>query len=180
MILLYARVGREAASAGKPLAPTGWFAAGYLAVWIGFAIVATATQLVLERAALLTPTMQGASGLLGGVVLIVAGLYQWTPFKESCLTHCRSPLHFIQRHGGFRRDAHGSFTIGTKHGGYCVGCCWALMALLFAGGVMNVLWIAGLSALVLLEKVLAVGRGLSRIAGLGMGMAGLGLIAGAL
>jgi len=180
MILLYARVGREAASAGKPLAPTGWFAAGYLAVWIGFAIVATATQLVLERAALLTPTMQGASGLLGGVVLIVAGLYQWTPFKESCLTHCRSPLHFIQRHGGFRRDAHGSFTIGAKHGGYCVGCCWMLMALLFVGGVMNVLWIVGLSALVLLEKVLPVGRGLNRIAGLGMGVAGLGLLAAAL
>jgi predicted metal-binding membrane protein len=80
MILLYARVGREAASAGKPLAPTGWFAAGYLGVWISFAIVATAAQLVLERAALLTPTMQGASGVLGSVVLIVAGLYQSTPF----------------------------------------------------------------------------------------------------
>jgi predicted metal-binding membrane protein len=180
MILLYAQVGRRAASAGKPLAPTGWFAAGYVAVWIGFAMVATAAQVVLERAAVLTPAMQGASSVLGGIVLIATGLYQWTPLKESCLTQCRSPLHFIQQHGGFRHDAHGSFTIGAKHGGYCVGCCWALMGLLFVGGVMNVLWIAGLSTLVLLEKVLAVGRGLSRIAGLGMGVAGLGLVASAL
>ena len=95
MILLYAQVGRRAASPGKPLAPTGWFAAGYVAVWIGFAMVAAAAQVVLERAALLTPTMQGASSVLGGIVLIATGVYQWTPLKESCLTQCRSPLHFI-------------------------------------------------------------------------------------
>ena len=176
MILLYARVGREAASAGKPLAPTGWFAAGYLAVWIGFAIVATATQLVLERAALLTPTMQGASGLLGGVVLIVAGLYQWTPFKDVCLAKCQSPFLFIQQLGGFRRDAAGATLLGLRHGAYCVGCCWVLMALLFAGGVMNVLWIALLALLVLLEKLLPFGRWIARAAGVAFLAAGVWLL----
>src|ERR1700730_717341 len=148
MMLLYARVGRQAADAGKPLAATGWFAGGYLLAWIGFAFLATAAQWMLERASLLTPMMQSASDMLGGLVLITAGLYQWMPLKDACLRHCRAPLQFIQQHGGFRPDALGSVLIGVKHGGYCVGCCWALMALLFVGGVMNVLWIAGLSAVV--------------------------------
>jgi predicted metal-binding membrane protein len=120
MMLLYARVGRQAAGAGKPLAATGWFGGGYLLAWIGFAFLATAAQWMLERASLLTPTMQSASDVLGGLVLITAGLYQWMPLKDACLRHCRAPLQFIQRHGGFRPDALGSVLIGVKHGGYCV------------------------------------------------------------
>jgi len=122
---------------------------------------------VLERAALLDPMMTGASNAFGAIVLIAAGVYQWTSLKEICLKNCQAPFAFIQRHGGFRRDARGSLLLGVRHGAYCVGCCWTLMALLFVGGVMNVLWIAAITIFVLLEKVVPVGRLISRIAGVG-------------
>jgi predicted metal-binding membrane protein len=179
-ILLYARVGRQAAAAGKPLAATGWFAAGYLLIWIAFALAATLAQWALDRASLLTPDMAGASAVLGGLVLIAAGLYQWTPFKDVCLRQCQAPWLFIQRHGGFRGGASGSVALGARHGLYCVGCCWALMALLFVGGVMNVLWIAAISFFVLIEKVVPAGRVISRIAGAGFVLWGLGLLGQAL
>jgi predicted metal-binding membrane protein len=177
MILIYARVGRHVSAQGKPLAPTGWFVAGYLVAWTGFALVATAAQWALDRAALLDPTMASASRSFGGFVLIAAGAYQWTPLKEKCLAQCQSPLPFIQRQGGFRGGAWGSLQLGLRHGAYCIGCCWVLMALLFVGGVMNVLWIAAISAFVLIEKVAPAGRLISRIAGLGFIAAGLWFLA---
>jgi predicted metal-binding membrane protein len=180
MILIHARVARQAAAQHKPFAATAWFAAGYLAAWIAFALAATCAQGALERASLLTSTMQGATNILGGVVLIIAGLYQWTPAKDACLVQCQAPLVFIQRHGGFRRDAAGALWLGLRHGAYCVGCCWALMALLFVGGVMNVLWIAGLAIFVLLEKVIPVGRAISRIAGCLLVVSGAWLLVAAL
>src|SRR3984893_13516015 len=158
MILIYARVGRQASARGKPLAATGWFATGYLLTWAGFALVATAAQWALERTALLDPKMASASQVSGGIVLIAAGLYQWTPPKGICLAQCQSPLLFIQRQGGFHRDPSGSLLLGLRYGAYCVGCCWVLMALLFVGGVMNVLWIATISAFVLIEKIVSFGR----------------------
>jgi predicted metal-binding membrane protein len=166
MILIYARVGRQAAAEGKPFAASAWFAAGYLLSWTAFSLAATSAQWALERAALLTPMMQNASNILGGIVLIVAGLYQWTPLKDMCLSFCQAPLGFIMRHGGFRRDPGGALKLGFRHGIYCVGCCWALMALLFAGGVMNLFWIAALSMLVLIEKAAPFGRAIARFAGL--------------
>ncbi|MFZ0694768.1 MAG: DUF2182 domain-containing protein [Alphaproteobacteria bacterium] len=165
MILIHARIARQAAARQKPFSATVWFAGGYLAAWIAFALAATCAQWALERASLLTPTMESATNILGGVVLIVAGVYQCTPAKDACLTQCQAPVMFIQRHGGFRRDAFGTLWLGLRHGAYCVGCCWALMALLFVGGVMNVLWIAGLAIFVLLEKVIPAGRSISRVAG---------------
>jgi predicted metal-binding membrane protein len=168
MILLYGRVGRQAALQGRPLAATGFFAGGYLLAWTGFSLLATLGQWLLEWAALLTPMMAAANGLIGGIVLIAAGLFQWTPVKDSCLRNCQSPLGFVQRHGGFRRDPAGALAIGFRHGVYCVGCCWALMALLFVGGVMNIVWIAALTAFVLLEKLAPVGNRVSRVAGLGL------------
>jgi predicted metal-binding membrane protein len=165
LVLLYARVGRQSAEAGRPLASAGWFVAGYLAAWTLFSIAATFAQWGLEQAALLTPMMRTASEPLGGAVLVLAGLYQWSTLKASCLAHCRSPLAFLQEHGGFRREAGGAFRLGLHHGVYCVGCCWMLMALLFVGGVMNVLWIAGLAVLVLVEKATPVGRTIARVAG---------------
>lgn len=170
MILLYARVGRHAAAQAKPFAATGWFASGYLLIWILFALAATAAQVGLQRIALPSPMMTGANGILGGLVLIAAGLYQWTPLKSACLAHCQAPLAFIQRHGGFRRDVAGALGLGLRHGGYCVGCCWALMALLFVGGVMNVLWISAITVVVLLEKLIPAGRRISR--GLGVVLVG--------
>jgi predicted metal-binding membrane protein len=165
MILIYARVGRQASLSGQPFAASGWFASGYMIAWLGFSLAATSGQWVLERAALLTPMMESASAMLGGIVLVVAGIYQCTPVKDACLSYCQAPLTFIMRHGGFRSDARGALTLGLRHGLYCIGCCWALMLLLFVGGVMNVLWIAALAVLVLLEKVLPFGRWISRIAG---------------
>jgi predicted metal-binding membrane protein len=180
MVLLYARVGRQTAALSKPFAPTGWFFGGYVLAWIAFSLAATLAQWGLQRAAMLTPMMQNASDLFGGLVLVAAGLYQWTPLKNVCLRHCQAPLFFIQRHGGFRRDLKGSIQLGIHHGAYCIGCCWALMALLFVGGVMNLLWIAALAVLVLLEKVVPSGRVISRVAGTGLIAGGVGLLVMAL
>jgi predicted metal-binding membrane protein len=171
MILLYTRVARSARD-GKPFASSAWFAGGYLLSWIGFALIATIAQWALERAALLSVTMASSSKTFGGIVLIAAGLYQWTPLKSACLSQCQSPLQFIQRHGGFRRGGLDALRLGLTHGAYCIGCCWALMALLFVGGVMNVLWIAALAIFVLAEKVLGTGRVLSRVAGVAFILAG--------
>ena len=121
--------------------------------------------------------MESASSIVGGFVLILAGLYQWRPFKEACLSNCQSPLSFIQQQGGFRRDRRGALTLGFRHGIYCIGCCWALMALLFVGGVMNLLWIAALSIFVLVEKITPAGRLISRIAGAGFIVGGAWLLA---
>lgn len=165
LVLLYGRVGRRAAAEGTPMAATGWFAGGYLAAWTLFALVATIAQWALDRAALLSAMMAAVSRPFGGAVLVLAGLYQWSRLKDVCLAHCQTPIHFLQRHGGFRRDVRGSFALGAHHGVYCVGCCWSLMALLFVGGVMSLTWIAGLSILVLLEKILPAGRVLARTAG---------------
>lgn len=165
MLLLYAQVGRQAALQGKPFAATGWFAAGYFLAWTGFSLLASAAQAALSAAALLTPMMMSANDILAGIVLIGAGAYQWSNLKNACLAQCRAPLSFIQRNGGFKREAIGSIKLGLLHGAYCVGCCWALMLLLFVGGVMNLLWIAGLAILVLLEKVLPFGRAVSRVTG---------------
>jgi predicted metal-binding membrane protein len=166
MLLIYARVGRQAASGGHPFAATAWFASGYVLAWTVFSLVATMVQWALERAALLTPMMQGASNLLGGIVLIAAGLYQWTPIKEACLAYCQAPLVFVMRHGGFRREATSALALGFRHGFYCIGCCWALMVLLFVGGVMNLFWIAALAILVLVEKAVPFGRFVARLAGI--------------
>jgi predicted metal-binding membrane protein len=131
----------------------------------------------LEQAALLSPTTMAAGERLGGGVLILAGLYQWTPLKDRCLAQCQAPLVFIQRHGGIRRDPSGALGLGIRHGLYCIGCCWALMGLLFAVGVMNVLWIAAIAGFVLLEKLVPTGRALSRIAGVALVAAGLWMLA---
>ena len=176
MVLLYAQVARQAKTLGRVFAPSGWFAGGYLFAWTAFAALAVLAQYALDRAALLSPMLVSASDRFGGAVLVAAGLYQLMPLKHACLVQCRSPLGFVQQHGGFRADAAGSLRLGLVHGLYCVGCCWALMALLFVGGVMNVLWIAGIAVLVLGEKLLPGGAVLARIAGLAAVAAGLWLL----
>lgn len=178
MLLIYARVARHSDRGARPFAPVGWFAGGYLLAWFGFAALATSLQWLLEQAALLTPSMAAADRILGGILLIGAGIYQWTPLKEACLGQCRSPFRFIQSNGGFRGDPGGSVLLGLRHGAFCIGCCWALMLLLFLGGVMNLLWIAFLAATVLAEKVLPAGRHLARAIGAAFILAGLGLSTG--
>ena len=173
LVLLYAAVGRKARIDGAPFAATAWFASGYLASWTLFALAATAVQWALQRAALLTAMMATAARPLSAVILIAAGVYQWTRLKDLCLTQCQSPLGFLQVHGGFRPDASGACLLGLRHGTYCVGCCWVLMALLFVGGVMNVVWIALLSSLVLAEKATRHGRAIARAAGVALVVGGV-------
>jgi predicted metal-binding membrane protein len=175
MILIYGRVARQSALDGRPLSSTGSFAGGYLLSWTGFSLVAAAAQGLLERAAWLTPMMSAASNRIGGVVLIAAGIYQGTPLKDACLKQCQSPFAFIQTHGGFKTGPLASLRLGVQHGFYCIGCCWALMALLFAGGVMNIAWIAAIAIFVLIEKILPAGRIAARVAGAGLVLAGLWL-----
>jgi predicted metal-binding membrane protein len=149
MILLFAALTRHR-EARAPFMRTGLFGAGYLAAWVVFGVVAVALQWQLERFALLSPMMMTTSMLLGALLLIGAGVWQFTPLKHACLRHCRSPAEFLTRH--WRNGRPGAFRMGVRHGVYCLGCCWMLMLLLFYGGIMNIYWIAGLSILVLVEK----------------------------
>jgi predicted metal-binding membrane protein len=165
MILMYARVGRKT-GAQAPLVKAFWFSVGYFFVWVAFALMATLVQWALERSGLLDFRMTTTSNLLGGIVFIAAGAYQLTNLKDRCLVHCQEPFAFLIRHGGYRRDVRGCVMLGLRHGAYCVGCCWALMTLLFVGGVMNVFWIALLAFLVLLEKVTYFGRWIAPLAGI--------------
>ena len=150
------------------------FGLGYLAVWVGFSAVAALAQWALHEAALLSPAMSASSPYLAGAILIVAGVYQLTPWKGACLTHCRSPIEFLMTH--WREGATGAFQMGRHHGKYCLGCCWALMYLLFVVGVMNLVWVAALTALVLLEKVGPFGTVVARLAGAAMLVAGIARI----
>jgi predicted metal-binding membrane protein len=175
MILIYARVGRQAKSRGTPFASAGWFALGYFLAWIGFAGLATALQWGLESALLVSPMAASATPAFGGLLLIAAGIYQWTPLKSACLSHCQSPLQFIQQHGGFRGQRGAAAGLGLRHGLYCIACCWTLMLLLFVGGVMNLAWIAALGALVLAEKLIP-GRLFQRITGSALIVAGTALL----
>jgi predicted metal-binding membrane protein len=170
MTLLYAAVARKAAAQHNPLAPTFVFVAGYVAMWTIFSLVATIAQHALDQAALLSPMMVSRSVLFGAALLIAAGVYQLTPLKNACLRNCRAPAHFLSRY--WRTGNLGAFRMGLRLGAYCVGCCWILMGLLFVGGVMNLLWIAGIAIFVLLEKTIPFGEVGGRFAGAAMILVG--------
>ena len=165
LILLYGtayRYEQKKDRLGAAAAPTFAFLAGYLVAWLGFSVVATSLQWLLEQLGLVHSMMMWSTNRqLSAALLIAAGLYQLSPWKYTCLSHCRSPAAFLAEH--FRPGAAGAFRMGLLHGAYCLGCCWVLMALLFAGGIMNLVWIAGLAIFVLLEKVLPWGAAFSRI-----------------
>ncbi len=171
MILLFAGLRRqkqpEAALAGE----IAVFMSGYILVWTGFSLGATALQWSLEQLALLSPMMVSLSPQLKGAILIAAGIYQWLPIKDVCLRQCRDPAHFLSRH--WRPGAGGALRMGLRHGLYCLGCCWVLMALLFVSGVMNLMWIALIAGLVLFEKLAPRGDRLGRLGGLALAVAGL-------
>jgi predicted metal-binding membrane protein len=155
---------RRRSERGDPAIASGAVCAGYLAVWTVFSLAATTLQYGLEQAALLSPMMETTSQILAGTVLIAAGAYQWTPLKQTCLRHCRSPLDFVMTH--WRPGTRGAFAMGLRHGAVCLGCCWLLMLLLFVGGVMNLAWIAGIALFVLVEKLSPAGHWIGRGAGL--------------
>ena len=145
---------------------SGEFALGYVAVWGAFSLIATALQWGLDRAGLLSETMASGSVVLAALLLFAAGVYQLTPWKQACLRHCRSPLEFLTRY--WRQGPLGPMRAGAWHGAFCLGCCWMLMGLLFVGGLMNLLWIAGLALLVLIEKLFPLGPRVSQLTGVGL------------
>jgi predicted metal-binding membrane protein len=138
-------------------------ALGYVAVWAIFSVGATALQWALGRSSVLNPMMEVTTPTAGAVLLVIAGLYQWTPLKRACLTACQSPMAFLMRR--WRSGRWGAFRIGADHGVHCVGCCWALMLLLFAGGVMNLTVIVALTLFVAFEKLAPLGAWGARASG---------------
>lgn len=166
MVLLFATINRKRRAEQSPFVPTSVFLLGYLVIWTGFSAIATSAQWGLHSAALLSPMMVSTSPIFGGVLLVAAGIFQWTPLKHVCLKHCRSPLEFLMK--DWREGTRGALIMGLRHGSFCVGCCWALMGLLFVAGVMNLLWVATIAAFVLIEKVFPVGHWVDRLAGLGL------------
>jgi predicted metal-binding membrane protein len=175
MILTFLAVNQRRKTAARPFVPVGIFLLGYVAVWTAFSALAALAQGALHAAALLSSTMAVTSPVLGGGLLLAAGVFQWTPLKRACLQNCRSPLSFLMSE--WRDGASGAFVMGLRHGAYCLGCCWALMALLFVAGVMNLLWIAVLALFVMAEKLLPRGVLLGHAAGIAMAAAGAALMA---
>ena len=169
VMLLFAGMHRRSAqrAPGVVLA----FGLGYLFVWAVFSAGAALAQWALHQAAMLSSEMTTSSARLGGVILIAAGVYQLTPWKRACLTHCRSPLGFLMSH--WREGTAGALRMGLDHGTYCLGCCWALMCVLFVVGVMNLVWVAAMTIFVLVEKIGPAGAFVARAAGVAMIAAGV-------
>ena len=175
MVLAFVNVNQRRQTAGRQFVPVGIFLAGYVAIWTAYSAIATLAQWGLHKAALLSPAMTATSPFLNGSLLIAAGIFQWTPLKHMCLRGCRSPLSFLMSE--WRDGKAGAFLMGIRHGSYCVGCCWVLMALLFVAGVMNLLWVAVIALFVMAEKSLPRGELLGRVTGVALVAAGVGLMA---
>jgi predicted metal-binding membrane protein len=163
VILLASALNRRAQPNQNPFGPAAAFAAGYMLAWAAFSVIAVAVQWLLQKGGVLSGMLYLTTPQISSVLLIVAGVWQFTPWKQSCLRHCRGPVEFLTRHR--RKGSYGAVVMGAHHGLYCLGCCWFLMALLFVGGVMNLFWIAGLAIYVWVEKVTVAGARFSRIMG---------------
>jgi predicted metal-binding membrane protein len=162
-VLLYAGAARNQTEARRPGARIYALATGYLLVWAMFSVGATVLQRVLAKWLLVTPMMEPATSAAAASLLIAAGLYQLTPLKRACLQSCRSPIVFLTSR--WRHGVVGAFQMGVEHGMYCIGCCWALMLLLFAGGVMNLTVILALTVWVAVEKIAPFGEQSARVSG---------------
>jgi predicted metal-binding membrane protein len=162
-VLTYGALARRHREQGGRPAAAALFAAGYGAVWALFSLVAVTLQLSTRNLVPLDMMMAVTSKVVGGVLLVAAGVYQLTPLKYACLRHCQVPLLYLARN--WREGAAGAFTMGFRHGFHCLGCCWVLMALLFYGGVMELTWIVGLAAYVAAEKLIPAGNRLGQLAG---------------
>ena len=167
MLLAFARMGGQQGQAGRARA----FEAAYLLVWTGFSALATALQWLLQWVDWVDPMVLSTSNHLNAALLLIAGLYQFSPLKRVCLARCRSPAAFLV--GEWRPHVRGAWTMGLRHGAMCVGCCWALMALLFVGGVMNIAWVAALSVAVAMEKLVPGGERVAAVLGIALIAAGL-------
>lgn len=163
-LLLYLRAARLQEHNSQAALRVYAVAAGYLSVWGAFSIGATLLQRVLATQKILSPMMEPVSAYFSASILLIAGIYQMTPLKRACLRSCRSPLSFLMRR--WQPGWMGAYRLGLEHGAYCLGCCWALMLLLFAGGVMNLSVIAALTAWILVEKLLPPGEHAARVSGI--------------
>jgi predicted metal-binding membrane protein len=174
--MVFAAVNRQRQSRAQVFVPTTFFIAGYLIAWILFSALLTVLQWPMHVYSFLSPMMDNDSRLLAGGVLLAAGVYQWTPWKNACLDNCRTPLGFLMTQ--WREGRAGAVSMGYRHGWYCVGCCWALMLVMFAVGVMNIVWAALIALFVLVEKIAPVSPGVLRaLSGLGFVLWGGWLIA---
>jgi predicted metal-binding membrane protein len=171
MITAYARMQGADRAKGAGWLPVLALSGGYVLAWVGFSLVAAVLQAGLTNLAVMSPMMMKAIGPLGGAFLVVAGLYQFSPIKHACLRQCRTPISFLMTQ--WREGVWGAARMGSRHGIYCVGCCWALMGLLFVAGVMNTAWIIAITIYVLVEKVVPRGETLAKIAGVIMVWMGL-------
>ncbi|WP_051676072.1 DUF2182 domain-containing protein [Polaromonas glacialis] len=167
MILTFVDLGVRSAEPARGRS----FVAAYLFVWFAFSAGATAAQWVLQAMGWVNPMIVSSSALLTALLLLIAGAYQFSRLKQVCLSRCRTPMGFLL--GEWRAGVYGAFVMGVRHGLFCVGCCWALMALLFVGGVMNLAWVAALSIAVAIEKLAPRGERLASALGLGLIAAGL-------
>jgi predicted metal-binding membrane protein len=177
MILTYAEIADTAARKGEPIVSPFVLAAGYTMVWLGFAAAATLAQFAFTRAALIDASMASASGLFSGAIFIAGGLYQFSALKDACLRQCQHPFPFFFSHWATTRR--GVFRLGVKQGLYCVGCCWAMMMVMFAVGVMNVIWMAALGMVMTIEKI-GSGRRFSNVVGATLIAIGLAFVLSAL
>ena len=163
LILLFTKVNRQRREQQSPFVNTSYLLTGYFVVWGGFSLIATLLQWLLQQVSWLNPDMIITNKIVGSVILVAAGVFQFTPLKQTCLSFCKSPLEFIVKH--WKEGKKGAIKMGIKNGAYCVGCCWVLMVLLFVSGVMNILWVAVIALFVLIEKVSAKSKWISFAAG---------------
>jgi len=175
MILTYSDILSNNTSASTVLISVATFVSGYLLIWAGYSLLAVIVQWLMLRSGLISDMMVGANPLLNGGILVMAGLYQWSQLKDACLSHCRSPLQFFL--SSWQPDLPGALRMGAKHGAFCVGCCWALMVLMFFFGLMNLIWIAGLSLIMLGEKIIPRGDLFAKTTGIVFFIWGFAVIA---
>lgn len=164
MTLMFSIVNRQQGESQRPIIPMGLFVLGYFLVWTSYSLLASLAQWGLHVAALLSHDLVITSSLLGGILLIAAGIFQWTPLRDACMSKCRSPLGFLMAE--WREGRGGALIMGLRHGVNCVGCCWLLMLLSFVLGIMNMVWMAVLTVFMLIEKTFPGGHWVSRTAGL--------------
>jgi len=174
MVLSLAKISREQSGSSSPVAPATSFLLGYAIVWTVFSLVAAGAQWGLHQAAWTSMTGESTNRVFAAAVLLAAGGFQFTRLKDACLHRCRSTLWFLMTH--WQPGSAGGLRMGIAHGRFCVGCCWALMALMFVGGSMNLLWTAGLALFMLAEKAMPAGRTVGRVAGAGLVVWGAGLL----
>ena len=176
MIQTYAEIAETAARKSERIVSPLVIAAGYASVWLVFSLLATVIQIVLTRAALLNTGITSASGILAGAIFIGAGVYQFSALKHACLTHCQNPFPFFFTN--WATTPGGVFRLGVEQGLYCLGCCWAMMMVMFAVGAMNVAWMAGLAAVMTIEKLLT-GRRFAHGFGVALIVVGTGIVVSA-